>query len=518
MNDYEDQFHENEVSKSISPIPRSPYLPLIETEDRILQKPDPFYQNPQIKRLVLFALELKLNLTTVSTILRTLDMNQPEENVRNQMLDLYYQETPMPPGDMVSPGVLLRTFSQKITTVSPSASNRRGSEIKEKPVASHSYVIEIEPKMPREKLAAVGGVENCPICYEETMLEKLECGHGFCKGCLMDYLRNKINVAQIEKFKCPMDKCEYQIQDATLISLLDREPGLTQKYQKFLMQREVQQDKSRRFCIRPGCETIIKKDFDSEHGKCEKCGQEVCFLCGNVWHPLEKNCLLAMDNVFQDYLQNVDFKNCPKCHQIIEKTVGCNVMACPYCRFQFCWLCLREYKIGHFSIFNLNGCPGMDSVSISRNASSCRRLCEKATGFCGFFLKMLWFFVIGVLIYPFLIFICVFIVLKEHKKSGGVVKCDRVNRKKVCCLVCLGVMMGLFGYVAYPIGFLGIFCYMCICNPHVAYPYQNNAGGGVQPPANAGIQPPANAADAQPVPDNTSQRLAAEGERNNGNV
>ena len=96
MNDYEDQFHENEVSKSISPIPRSPYLPLIETEDRILQKPDPFYQNPQIKRLVLFALELKLNLTTVSTILRTLDINQPEENVRNQMLDLYYQETPMP--------------------------------------------------------------------------------------------------------------------------------------------------------------------------------------------------------------------------------------------------------------------------------------------------------------------------------------------------------------------------------------------------------------------------------------
>ena len=84
--------------------------------------------------------------------------------------------------------------------------------------------------------------------------------------------------------------------------------------------------------------------------------------------------------------------------------------------------------------------------------------------------------------------------------------------------MCLGVMMGLFGYVAYPIGFLGIFCYMCICNPHVAYPYQNNAGGGVQPPANAGIQPPANAADAQPVPDNTSQRLAAEGERNNGNV
>lgn len=417
----------------------------------------------------------------------------------------------MPMEDMANPGVLLRSFSQKITTVNATKTTiqRKSSDLgfsKEKHIENPHIVIEIEGNKKPVKIEINKGI--CPICYEDSgNMRKLACGHEFCQVCLMDYLRNKINIAQIIVFKCPSEKCQYELKDDVLMGFLDLENGLKEKYLKFKLKLEISQDKTRLFCIKPGCEAIITKDLLLDYGKCGTCGMELCFLCGNVWHPKEKNCLLVMDSVFQDYLQTVDFKNCPKCHQVIEKGVGCNVMACPSCRFTFCWLCLREYKIGHFSVFNLNGCAGLDSASYGKNASSCRKSCEKFKGICGFLLKMLYFFVIGVVIYPFLPIICVIILLAEHKKNGGVVRCDRAHWKKVCCLVTLGILLGLFAYVTYPIGFLAIFCYMCICNPHVAYPYQNrgnnrprDAGNEVLPPGNIGdinehVLPPGNITD-----------------------
>jgi len=46
-------------------------------------------------------------------------------------------------------------------------------------------------------------------------------------------------------------------------------------------------------------------------------------------------------------------KDCPKCKAPIEKSGGCNFMRCgkPNCRFEFCWLCLDDWKThnDHFS-------------------------------------------------------------------------------------------------------------------------------------------------------------------------
>lgn len=416
------------------------------------------------------AMDLKLNLTTCLTILKSLDINQTEEQITNQLLDLYYQESP-PENEnkMVTPNMLLRSFSQKITTPNDNKSSihlKPSSSFNKTLAESHHVVIEIEKSSQQTQ-------NFCPICYEITAnLISLSCGHKFCQDCLLGYFRAKIMSSQIRLFKCPEEKCLSNFEEGFIQSFLEgSEPNLWLKYQKFKQKEEIAKDPNKKWCIKPGCEQIIIRDsLQVNYGKCFMCGQEVCFKCGNQWHPNE-GCAEAMDEVFKEYLKGVDSKPCPKCHQIIEKSVGCNVMACPYCRFTFCWLCSREYKIGHFSIFNINGCPGMDGTEIRGELTTSRRYWECVKGVLGFILKMLLYLVIGILIYPFLMIFCIIFLLKEHVRNGGRVSCDKANGKKVCCLILFGVFLGICSYITYPIGFLLMFCYMCFWNPHVAYPY-----------------------------------------------
>jgi len=39
-------------------------------------------------------------------------------------------------------------------------------------------------------------------------------------------------------------------------------------------------------------------------------------------------------------------KPCPRCHVRIFKESGCNHMKCVRCKLEFCWVCVKEWKIG----------------------------------------------------------------------------------------------------------------------------------------------------------------------------
>ena len=88
--------------------------PIITVKEKNTINSENFMQDPKIKRISLVAISLCLNLTTCFTIFRSLDLTQSEENITNQLLDLYYKDNPPPP-EMIVPRMLLRTISNKFS-------------------------------------------------------------------------------------------------------------------------------------------------------------------------------------------------------------------------------------------------------------------------------------------------------------------------------------------------------------------------------------------------------------------
>ena len=84
---------------------------------------------------------------------------------------------------------------------------------------------------------------------------------------------------------------------------------------------------------------------------CE-CGERFCFGCNKDAHkPVDcdllqtwMDCLSEYENIADNNWMKVNTKKCPKCKVPIEKNHGCMHMTCSSCNYEFCWLCLGNYR------------------------------------------------------------------------------------------------------------------------------------------------------------------------------
>ena len=74
-----------------------------------------------------------------------------------------------------------------------------------------------------------------------------------------------------------------------------------------------------------------------------------CFTCLKKPHG-DTECDNEIDKDFQLWKKNKVLKRCPKCTMYTEKNEGCNHMTCGQCKYQWCWLCEREYEPRHYYI------------------------------------------------------------------------------------------------------------------------------------------------------------------------
>ena len=195
------------------------------------------------------------------------------------------------------------------------------------------------------------GENICSVCFEEIGKEEkqfnhLSCGHVCCTQCWINYFKALILEAKVEQIKCVEHKCTTIIPEYFIMSHIQKDTKLVDKYYKFKKRAEIINDPNKKICPRPYCDSYLEKSNITKYVKCEN-GHEYCFECLNRPHG-NILCDKYIEEEFMDWKKDKRVKRCPRCKIYTEKNEGCNHMTCTSCKYQWCWLCEGEYKYGHY--------------------------------------------------------------------------------------------------------------------------------------------------------------------------
>uniref|UniRef100_A0A1J3EQQ1 RBR-type E3 ubiquitin transferase n=2 Tax=Noccaea caerulescens TaxID=107243 RepID=A0A1J3EQQ1_NOCCA len=207
------------------------------------------------------------------------------------------------------------------------------------------------PSIPR------GRKVKCGICfdlYRPKEIVSIVCGHSFCSACWTGYMRTSINDGPgCLMLKCPQPSCPVAVGGDMVEKLACKEDK--DKYERYFLRSYVEASKKMKWCPAPGCEHAIEfsaagsgsYNYDVTclclHTFCWKCTEDAHSPvdCDTVAQWILKNSAESENTMW--ILANS--KACPKCKRPIEKNHGCMHMTCSApCRFEFCWLCLNDWK------------------------------------------------------------------------------------------------------------------------------------------------------------------------------
>lgn len=194
---------------------------------------------------------------------------------------------------------------------------------------------------------------TCSVCYasyDPNRFANLSCGHSFCRDCWAMHFECQIGQGISTAIGCMASDCDVRVPEDMVLSLIAR-PMLREKYQQFAFRDFVKSHPELRFCPGPNCEIIVRSsDRSPKRVLCRGCQFVFCFVCGNDYHAPTDCATIqrwltkcADDSETANYI-SAHTKDCPKCHICIEKNGGCNHMQCLGCKYDFCWMCLRDWK------------------------------------------------------------------------------------------------------------------------------------------------------------------------------
>ena len=231
---------------------------------------------------------------------------------------------------------------------------------------------------------------ECEVCYEkinkdDKELYAIKCGHLFCKNCWFNYLKTLIMKGKVDKIKCMHHGCNEILSKEFILKNISEYNILVEKYNKFLRRDEIFNNKNKKLCPKPDCDSFLEKNELSKYVKCEY-GHEYCFEFLNPPHGNNK-CDNGLEIKFVEFPKGKNMKRCPKCQIYTEKNNGCNHMTCANCQYQWCWLCESEYKYGHYDRGICKGLQSAENVDPKKiiklkNAYKLKILSDKNKKFC----------------------------------------------------------------------------------------------------------------------------------------
>nr|XP_020640910.1 ankyrin repeat and IBR domain-containing protein 1 isoform X3 [Pogona vitticeps] len=236
---------------------------------------------------------------------------------------------------------------------------------------------------PDEISLSPGDIETalCEICmcnisvFEEPV--DMPCGHEFCRACWEAFLNMKIQEGEAHNIFCPAYDCFQLVPVEIIESVVSKE--MDKRYLQFDIKAFVENNPSIKWCPTPGCERAVRLtrqgsntggsealSFPLLRAPAVDCGKGhlFCWEClGEAHEPCDcetwKNWLqkitemkpeelVGVSEAFEDAANCLwlltNSKPCANCKSPIQKNEGCNHMQCAKCKYDFCWICLEEWK------------------------------------------------------------------------------------------------------------------------------------------------------------------------------
>ncbi|KAF9531698.1 hypothetical protein CPB83DRAFT_881309 [Crepidotus variabilis] len=167
------------------------------------------------------------------------------------------------------------------------------------------------------------------------------CEHTFCKVCLLTYVVGKLDERQFP-ITCPM--CTTESKQILITEDVLEELELSEHDKDNLLESQLLQYSVPITC--PHCKHTMRVDrteYASEglvSCPLPRCGYRWCKSCEKE-APRSEVLHRCKDKKLDKLARKKGWKYCPGCGVLVEKTVGCNHMACgaPGCQMHFCYVC-----------------------------------------------------------------------------------------------------------------------------------------------------------------------------------
>ncbi|GAU99865.1 hypothetical protein RvY_10804 [Ramazzottius varieornatus] len=196
-------------------------------------------------------------------------------------------------------------------------------------------------------------MSECSVCYttktRDNMAENT-CGHSFCASCWNSYLESQVAEGKGFGITCMDSKCDVNIGEDFVMEYLTDGPSL-QKYERNIFRTCVESNPSLSHCPTNNCDNyFFSSQPDSKRVVCDKCQSSFCFVCGSEYHlpcccrTIRQWWKKVMDDADTSSYISSHTKDCPNCESSIEKNGGCNHLICRQCKYEFCWVCLEDWK------------------------------------------------------------------------------------------------------------------------------------------------------------------------------
>ncbi|XP_030638382.1 ankyrin repeat and IBR domain-containing protein 1 isoform X2 [Chanos chanos] len=229
---------------------------------------------------------------------------------------------------------------------------------------------------PADEDHSLCGICMCPVSVFEEAVD-MPCGHEFCRVCWESFLNMKIQEGEAHNIFCPAFDCFQLVPVEVIESVVSRE--MDKRYLQFDIKAFVENNPAIRWCPRAGCERAVRLarqgpgasaadplafpllqapavDCGKGHLFCWECQGEAHEPCDcQTWRmwlhkvtEMKPEELAGVSEAYEDAANCLwlltNSKPCANCKSPIQKNEGCNHMQCAKCKYDFCWICLEEWK------------------------------------------------------------------------------------------------------------------------------------------------------------------------------